>query len=1031
VSVGYSSDERDAAVSRLVQGTLSFPVDRLGVRNQATPFEEVRELANSALLYDPDAVFFIIYQAAKALGNTVRAEVQLCDDLLDAVDDLAMPDKPIEDVSSLSDAATSLTIMQGALARRGVVGASEYNRYNAAISRATKEIGRTARMTYVPRGGTQVIKDVVRSSSEAKVEVLSLFKSLKTEHDELLARIGYILASYDQFVAANLSGIVGQRQLSRAASEMKALHGDLDPKTPMERTATARASLLQVLANKSVVKSLKTRVLPGDARVEQESGATPQYRISPAGTGTPADVEGTISAPWAIQAGHSDRLRGNYNGTVVDVDLVDGSDSGISGIQQAHVDGFEIGDFAVHADIPTPYDLVSDVEPFTIPPNPYTPGFGLFQIEMDGDIYECQIVVGGGSRTAAEVCADLSNPARWFAPLGKPPLNFTATNLITIAYVNGSPPSSYPERYMRVVKGYLAITDLWDWYVDVPGVGLVAGEKSFGWNANNELWIHPNDYDDFVSSPIVATLPDGDFPDFLITPAQVKAAIDAAATASSEEFEGVTITDAAGTRIGVASTWSRNVNGSVVDGGEGSAITIRSDGLRTSGSRTGLGTPSFLGMRTLGFSDGQESVEGDISGQTVVKTLNQNAGFGAQAKASLIKRSYFESTEGIWSAGGTLLKLQDADPTVDWPPASQLKVTIKAGGNRGVYGVTGYGWTNLGGFDYLYLSLDRRMRSEEPTTYQHFEVYSEFIRLESLVDTTVSRITLSDPTTIPATTVRKVLGLSSAPHYGSVAKMLVEWNEPGIGWKPYDARSRKIKIGDKVVKSDGSVYATVSSVSELESGLVGVDPEVINWISLGAFSIESADYLAYKTFIEALQVWWRAFAYQEDLDSLDRVINTILRSHPNKDRVDSVYNAVSDLRDELTGTGSLEELIQAFSVRTVQSASTAARALEDRGLDRARELLLQGRFEEFFATTSRTASHGGAFLDAAAKAVVQDLNEANPAKARFSAVYRRQVGDWREDVDPTSDFTGTEEELPDEELEEYWPGIDEDVQGEH
>jgi hypothetical protein len=62
VIVGYSSDERDAAVSGLVQGTLSFPTDRLGVRNQATPFEEVKELANSALLYDPDAVFYIINQ---------------------------------------------------------------------------------------------------------------------------------------------------------------------------------------------------------------------------------------------------------------------------------------------------------------------------------------------------------------------------------------------------------------------------------------------------------------------------------------------------------------------------------------------------------------------------------------------------------------------------------------------------------------------------------------------------------------------------------------------------------------------------------------------------------------------------------------------------------------------------------------------------------------------------------------------------------------------------------------------------------
>lgn len=1029
MSVGYSSDERDAAVSGLVQGTLSFPVDRLGVRNQATPFEEVRELANSALLYDPDAVFFIINQAAKALGNTVSTEVQTCNDLLDAVDDLSMPDKPIEDVGSLSDAATSLSIMQGALARRGVIGASEYGRYNAAIDRAAKEIGRTAKMTYVPRGGTQVIKDVVRSSSEAKSEVLSQFKSLKEIHDDLISRIGYILSAYEQFLSANLSGVVGQRQLSRAASEMRALHEELDPKTPMERTATARGSLLKVLANKSIVKALKTRVMPGEARVEQVSGAPVQYRLSPAGTGTPSELTGTISAPWAIQATVADRLQGDYNGTSVNVDLVDGSTSGIAGIQQAQVDGITDGDFAVHSDIATPYRLVSNVEPFNVTANPYTPGFGVFQIVVDGTQYECQITAGA-ARTAAQIRADLINPAMWISPPGQAPLTVTAAGgVITIAYNNGSPPASYSEREMAVVSGYLAITQLWPWSVEVPGVGLVAGERSFGWNANNELWIHPNDYDDFTSTPIIATLPNGSFPGFLITTAQAKTAIDNAATASSEEFAGIEITD--GTtgkkRIGVVSTWQRLVNGSAVSGGEGSQVTIRSAGLRTSGSRIGLGTPSYMGMRTLGFYEGQDSREGDISGQAVVKALNQNTNFKAQAKASLVKKSYFESTEGFWNYGGILLKVQETDPTTDWPPASELKVSIRSGGNKGIYGLSAYDWVNIFGLDFLALTLDRRMRSEEPSIRQSFEIYSEHLKLASLVDTATSEIDLNDP----AGTARLVLGLSTVPVYGTVSKMLVEWNDPSTGWKPFDARSRKIKVGDKVVDGSGSEVSSVAAVSELEDGLVGVSPEVPGETSYSAFAIVSADYQAYRTFIVALETWWAGFAYQEDLNALDRAINTVLRSHPNKDRVDAVYAVVTSLRDALTGTGSLEELIQAFSVRNAPAASAATRTFGDRGLDRARELLLQGRFEEFFGTTSRTSSHGSAFLDAAAKAVVQDLNENNAAKTRFSAVYRRKVGDWDEDVDPSVDFSDVEEDLPDDDLEENWPGIDEDIYGEH
>ncbi len=1027
--MSYSSDERDAAVSGLVQGTLSFPVDRLGVRDQPAPFEEVRELTNSAFLYDPDAVFYIINQAAKALGNTVQAEVTICTDLLNAVDDLAMPYKPINDVSSLSDAATSLSVMQGALERKGVIGPSEYGRYNAAIGRAAEDIGRTARMTYVPRGSTQVVKDVVRSSSEAKNEVLSLFQSLKSEHENLIERIGYILSSYDQFLSANIAGAVGQRQLSRACSEMRQLHSDLNVLTPSQRTATARRSLLQVLANRSVVRALRDRVLPGAARVSQESGAPAQYRLSPYGIGTPARVGGEISAPWAIQGSHSDRLRGNYNGTVVDVDLVDGTLSGISGVQQAIVYGFAEGNFAIHGDIATPYDLYSNVEPFNVPADPS--GKGVFQVVVDGVFYECQLTAGAG-RTAAQIRSDLTTPGNWLSP-GVPPLSFPAAGaVVKIVYNNPTPPVSYSEREVEVVNGYLAVStppnSMWPWVVDDPS-GPVTEDRSFGWNANNELWIHPNDYDDFITNPIVVTLPDGSFPDFLITPAQVKAAIDAAATVSSEEFEGIVN----GSRIAVASTWQRVVNGTTVDGGEGSIITIRSAGIRDLSDptgRSGYGTPSFLGIRTLGFSDGQYSRESDVSGQAVIKALNQSTSFAAQVRSSLIKQSYFESTEGIWSASGSLRKLQSSDPTTGWPVASKLKVAIKAGENRGIYGLVSYTWTNMGGSDYLVLILDRRMRSEEPTISQHFEVYSEFIQLESLVDTTASKIDLEDPVTIPPTTARKVLGLSQSPYYGSVNEMFIEWNDPETGWKPFNAHSRKIKVGDKV-RSNGVEITTVSSVSDVESGLIRVDPEVSDPVSYSAFSIESADYLAYQEFIDSLETWWAAFPYKENLDSLDRLINTVLRSQPNNDRVSSVYNAVSDLRNELTGVDSVDELIQSFSVREVPAASSATRALADRGLDRARELLLQGRFEEFFGTTSRTASHGGAFLDAATTAVVQDLNENNAARARFSAVYKRRAGDWTEDVDPSTNFTDTEEDLPEDVLEEYWPGVDEEVQSEH
>ena len=190
----------------------------------------------------------------------------------------------------------------------------------------------------------------------------------------------------------------------------------------------------------------------------------------------------------------------------------------------------------------------------------------------------------------------------------------------------------------------------------------------------------------------------------------------------------------------------------------------------------------------------------------------------------------------------------------------------------------------------------------------------------------------------------------------------------------------------------------------------------------------SADYLAYLTFIEGLQAWWDDLSpFDEDLVYLDRALNPILNSTPNRNRVDAVYAKVMSLRDKLTGSSSaLTELIEAFIVRKSGPVESSLKTLSDRGLDRARDLLKSGQFEEFFSSSARNSSYGSAFLDQAAAVVVQDLNKASAAQGRYDAEFMRHASDWEEDIDPSL-IEELEEELPEDDLEEYWPGVDEEV----
>ena len=993
-------------------------MDRLGARDQGTQFDETRELVVSALLYDPDAVFALINKAAKDLGVTNNATIELCDELLDALDDLVMPDKPVESVTALSDAATALRTMQGALARRGVIGASEYSRYSSAVDRAAGEFGRTTKVTYTPRGASQATKDIVRSSSNAKLDVATFFSSLRESHSELLDRAGYILSALEQFSAANLAAEAGTRQLSRAADQMGALYLSLDGKLPHERTESARQALLEVLANRSVVKALRSRQSPGQPRVIQEAGTAALYRIAPAGTGTPAETTGNVSAPWEIKAGAADNLQGNYNGTVVDVDLVPGSDSGIQGVQQARVDGSVDGPFPIHEDIPDPYPLQTENGPWDVPTG------STFQILINGTRYECALTPGL-ARTAGNIGVDLATPGNWVTPPGIAPIGLAYPGAaLRLISTDPSPPASYSEREFEVIVGPLAPNNAgtpWAWFVDEPSLGLVSGTRSYGWDANNELYIHPNDYDNFELTPIVAVLRNGAWPGFHVAAADIVTDIDTTATFYGEAFEGVLDGD----RVGIRSTFTQP---SGILGGEGSVIEIKSDGLRTSGARNGLSTPSHAGMRALGFSEGQEDRQANVDGHAVVKALNADLGFSAEAEASTDRNVIFQSKTGGWAFGGILTAIIEGgggDPTGDWPAASEMKLAVIGGANRGVYGITSYSYFTFAGYEFARFQLDRKMRGADPGVAMEIEVYTEHLKIQSKKDDTTSRVTIQP---VFGDSARDVIGLSSTDYYGSVDRMLVEVNDPVLGWKPHDLRGLKIKIGDKVVGSSGGEIAEITGIEELEDGVVVVSPEVMNWISYSAFSIVSADYLAYLTFIEGLQAWWDDLSpFDEDLVYLNRALNPILNSTPNRNRVDAVYAKVMSLRDKLTGSSSaLTELIEAFIVRKSGPVESSLKTLSDRGLDRARDLLKSGQFEEFFSSSARNSSYGSAFLDQAAAVVVQDLNKASAAQGRYDAEFMRHASDWEEDIDPSL-IEELEEELPEDDLEEYWPGVDEEV----
>ena len=998
--MSYTNDERRAAVQELVQGTLSFPASRLGTRDLGASYLEVSELVNSLLLFDPDTVFYLIYLTAKRLRTSLAAEITICDSFLAAVDDLAQPNRPVPDVSSLASARQSLLAMDHAASRRGKVGGPEYQRYRAAMGRMRSQLRRVVRMDYVPRGATTSTRDIVRASSDAKGATAGYFRQLVAQHDVVLERAAWLRTAFSEFQAGKLHSAVSQRQLARAADQLYDMYDLLEPLTPQERTAEARDVLLRLLSNESVVGMLAEGARPGDARMAQEPAAAPTYRVVAYGTGDAPSATGAVCAPFPLYdalAGSPTNVLGfsSLNGAPVSVDLFPGAASSIPGIQAAELVGGSEGDFSVSDDLAVPYPLVSAVGPFDTAANGAT-----FHIIVEGVAYEKTLPAN--PVTTDLMAAALLNAAAGWVPT-QPPVTFTA-NLGTVVVTHtGAPPLRYRDRKMQVTLGFDYIQDMWPWTVD-PGTGPVVASSSAGWDANDKLWIKPNDMPTYVE----VDLPLGVWPTYYVTAAAVAAAITGAAVVAGENFEG-DVDPPGGNRVVVRST----------DDGEGSIITIQSDGTRQPpDARAGIGTPSLLGAVTLGFAVGQESRESDVDIRSVMNVLNTNSTFSAQAAARSVREEYLDERNAVWTAASEISVDLAADPTASWPAFGELKVEIRNGSNRGVYGLTGAP-SYVG--STLSLSLDRRLRDPSATLAHMVVVYREQLQIVSLDDSLTSAIQVANP----ADTAHVVLGFDTVMRRGTVDQVQVQENDALYGWTGLDVSSKFVRVGDQLLDGVGSYQSSVSGVADLSDGVLSVNPGVATTFSLttGGFILRALPHVRYLEIAAALETWLTTtlLPYEEGLRRIDKVLAPLLLSNPTKDRVDAVYALVEGLKTRLT---SLSTALGTITLSRMASAEAALQTMLEQGYDRARTLVLDGRYTAFFDLTANSASYSREFQRAVNELAVEDFNESSRARGRFDADFVRQSQSWKDDTHPDYDFSDMEDEFPDSPVIDYYGGVE-------
>ena len=191
---GYSDTEIETAVSRFVQSKLKIERDALGPVDLGTKFDEVIQLIASTLVYDPNAIFYVINLATNKLNVSVNLAIEYAEDIEEAIAEMGYRSKDITRTTLLGDAAAALLTVDQILTDNSAISSRAFTRYQQAVD------------NFVAASLEPNIKksnQIVRPPQLARQAVLSTVASLSTTYEDILSTLTQVRGMLDEFNGLN------------------------------------------------------------------------------------------------------------------------------------------------------------------------------------------------------------------------------------------------------------------------------------------------------------------------------------------------------------------------------------------------------------------------------------------------------------------------------------------------------------------------------------------------------------------------------------------------------------------------------------------------------------------------------------------------------------------------------------------------------------------------------------------------------------------------------------------------------------
>jgi len=302
----YTSDEIQAAVTKLVLSTIRRPYDTLGVRRTDISFTDVQQAAAGVFVLFPNSPFYVLFLGTKRLNAVVSSEATILDQLLSALNALNRQVLPVDDVSPLFNAQAALQALGSAAVLRGgtyadITKAPAYQQYATNVQAFLSGPGQSIKSN----------GNIVQTPQQARAAIPGLMTQLSQAHAALVAKVTSLANGMVDYNGVSLPSIVASSVLSNSAALIGANATALNALTPEQRLGSVRQVVLDLLATNAAVKTFGSFTGPSDFYTLDGLG----HPFSDAQhLANPAVAQATKGGGYSIVQGVSDDLNVTADG---------------------------------------------------------------------------------------------------------------------------------------------------------------------------------------------------------------------------------------------------------------------------------------------------------------------------------------------------------------------------------------------------------------------------------------------------------------------------------------------------------------------------------------------------------------------------------------------------------------------------------------------------------------------------------------------------------------------------------------------